>query len=518
MDSPVQHPAGMVYFDNDTACNRPRGFSLAMTVVGPAGKTLLNDISFSLADGQMCALIGASGSGKSLLLSALGGCDRADCLVDAQVQLDNLSTGFVPTEDILIGELTVRETLRYQARLHASTEPRDALETRISALIKSFGMEHVADAVIGTPLKRGLSGGEKRRVSVMVECIARPSLLLLDEPCSGLDAASAFSVLKAIRDTAQETKACVVASLQQPNVRLLGLFDVILILHAGQIAYKGPPANIPSYFAELGYPLSKHGALTDSAAELLGTNPEAASAAILKAATEPKPAGLNSSLALVRNYLSPSAPIGRLDSTTVLAHRFAIIAMRDVALYWLQSVLVTGFGFLVGVVFWRLPREVGPRMMNLPNGITWIVYVAAYIQVFRVFYLAKIRDRFRHEKRNRTARTLDWALSDFAVTAVFTFAAFIPGLLIAMIMMHVPAQAIGFSVLVLWIVALTAESLLDLLTQMVQAVPYAVLVCQAALVLTSVFAGGSFISYDRIESNFWVLHQTLYRRFFSRRI
>ncbi|KAJ3156057.1 hypothetical protein HDU89_005621 [Geranomyces variabilis] len=493
--------------ENDQGANANERFTLHhMSVRGPAGEALLSDIALSLAGGQMCALVGASGSGKSLLLSALGGHDRAACLVDAQAHPGNLSTGFVPTEDILVGELTIRETLRYNAKLRTPAEPSDAREARITALIDAFGLGHVADTIIGTPLKRGLSGGEKRRVSVMVECIARPEMLLLDEPCSGLDSASAFTVLEAIRDAAQGTEGCVVASLQQPNVRLLSLFDVVIILHAGHIAYKGSPDGIAPYFEQLGYPLSAHGAPTDAVAELLGTNSEAARHAIDKAANahQANDNANHSASSVSMTAHSASGPSGYAHSTAVLAHRFTIIAVRTVALYWLQSVLVTGFGFLVGAVFWQLPRNIGPRLMNLPNGITWMVYVAAYIQVFRMFYLTMIRDRFRHESRNRTVGVLPWALSDFVVTAVFTFLAFIPGLLIAMFMMHVPAQAIGFSILVLWIVALTAESLLDLLAQMVQPVPYAVLVCQAALVLTSVFAGGSFISYDRIQSNFWV--------------
>ncbi|KAJ3175798.1 hypothetical protein HDU87_005792 [Geranomyces variabilis] len=497
----------MAHVPQEDCHGAEEGFTLRSTsVVGPAGETLLSDIAFTLAGGQMCALVGASGSGKSLLLAALGGHDRAGCLVDIEVHPAKISTGFVPTEDILVGELTIRETLRYNAKLRNPAEPSDAREARITALIDAFGLGHVADNLIGTPLKRGLSGGEKRRVSVMVECIARPELLLLDEPCSGLDSASALTVLKAIRDSAQGTEACVIASLQQPNVRLLSLFQVVIILHAGQIAYKGPPNGIASYFEQLGHPLSAIGAPTDAVAQLLGTNPEAARQAIDKAASSQAIDNASRSTNSVTSVTSHSAsgPNKYVHSTTVLAHRFTVIAIRAVALYWLQSVLVTGFGFLVGVVFWQLPRVIGPRLMNLPNGTTWIVYVAAYIQVFRVFYLTMIRDRFCHESRNRTVGVLPWAVSDFVVTAVFTFIAFIPGLLIAMFMMHLPAQGIGFSVLVLWIVALTAESLLDLLTQMVQAVPFAVLFCQAALVLTSVFAGGSFISYDRIQNNFWV--------------
>lgn len=143
----------------------------------------LSDISLHIPAGSMIALLGGSNSGKSLLLKTLNHNNRLDKLYSSKtVQPSNIITGYCPTEDILIGELTVRETLRYSSQLRNPHESVADRESRIQSLIDAFELSHVADQVIGTLLKRSLSGGQKRRVSVLVELVANPQMLLLDEP------------------------------------------------------------------------------------------------------------------------------------------------------------------------------------------------------------------------------------------------------------------------------------------------------------------------------------------------
>lgn len=113
---------------------------------------------------------------------------------------------FVEQDDALLGSLTVRETMRFAARLSL---PRSVSyseqESRVEDLIKAFGLRDQADTLVGTPIRKGISGGQKRRLSVASQLIASPKILFLDEPTSGLDSASSFEVMSHIRKVARQT-------------------------------------------------------------------------------------------------------------------------------------------------------------------------------------------------------------------------------------------------------------------------------------------------------------------------
>lgn len=153
------------------------------SVYDATGSVYLHDIQIDMQPGEMIGVLGNSKSGKSLLLKTLSHANRLDKLYSIQsIHPNNIGSSYCPVDDILIGELTVRETLRYSARLNPVNESSEECEKRIQSLIEVFGLSGVADQVIGTLLKRSLSGGQKRRVAVLVELVKQKNLLLLDEP------------------------------------------------------------------------------------------------------------------------------------------------------------------------------------------------------------------------------------------------------------------------------------------------------------------------------------------------
>ena len=110
-------------------------------------------------------------------------------------------------EDALIGSLTVRETLMFAARLSLSpTVSKRERSRRVDTLLDQFGLSKQADDLVGTPIRKGISGGQKRRLSVAAQLISAPKVLLLDEPTSGLDSAAAFEVVWHLKRTAQKYK------------------------------------------------------------------------------------------------------------------------------------------------------------------------------------------------------------------------------------------------------------------------------------------------------------------------
>lgn len=117
---------------------------------------------------------------------------------------------YVQQEEALLGALTVRETLDFAAKLSlpSSMSKKDRVE-RIDELLQAFGLRNQADTFVGTPLRKGISGGQKRRVSVATQLITSPKLLFLDEPTSGLDSTAAWEVMSYVRSVAKDFKVCV---------------------------------------------------------------------------------------------------------------------------------------------------------------------------------------------------------------------------------------------------------------------------------------------------------------------
>lgn len=130
-------------------------------------------------------------------------------------------SAYVEQEDALVGSLTVRETLNFAARLSlpASVSKLERIQ-RIESLLTAFGLSGQANNLIGTPIRKGISGGQKRRVSVAAQLITSPKLLFLDEPTSGLDSAASFEVISFVKDIAKKHNVSLTAHTSVSTVVL----------------------------------------------------------------------------------------------------------------------------------------------------------------------------------------------------------------------------------------------------------------------------------------------------------
>ena len=167
-------------------------------------KPLLNDVSGEACDGDILAVLGASGAGKSTLIDALAG--RVGSLRGTvtlngekilQTRLLKVISAYVMQDDLLFPMLTVKETLMFASefRLPRSLSKSKKME-RVQTLIDKLGLRNAADTIIGDEGHRGVSGGERRRVSIGIDIIHDPILLFLDEPTSGLDSTNAYMVVQ----------------------------------------------------------------------------------------------------------------------------------------------------------------------------------------------------------------------------------------------------------------------------------------------------------------------------------
>lgn len=142
-------------------------------------------------------------------------------------------------EDVLLGTLTVRETLSYSAHLRLpSSMSKSQIREVVEGTIMEMGLQECADRQIGNWQMRGISGGEKKRVSIALEILTRPSLMFLDEPTSGLDSAAAFFVIQSIKNLARDGRT-IISSIHQPSSEVFALFDDLYLLSGGDTVYFG---------------------------------------------------------------------------------------------------------------------------------------------------------------------------------------------------------------------------------------------------------------------------------------
>ncbi|MET9447770.1 ABC transporter ATP-binding protein/permease [Streptomyces cinerochromogenes] len=221
-----------------------------LTVTVDGGKQILKDVSFGVPEKSLVAVIGPSGSGKSTLLKALTGYRPAN---QGEVLYDNRNLykqfaelrqriGLVPQDDILHKELTVKKALKYAAKLRfpadTTAQERDA---RIDEVLRELKLDIHKDKKVTS-----LSGGQRKRVSVALELLTKPSLIFLDEPTSGLDPGMDRDVMQLLRGLADDGRTVLVVT---HSVAELALCDKLLVMApGGAVAYFGPPEEALNFF------------------------------------------------------------------------------------------------------------------------------------------------------------------------------------------------------------------------------------------------------------------------------
>ncbi|XP_058730325.1 ABC transporter G family member 15-like [Vicia villosa] len=228
---------------------------------GPT-KKILNGLHGFAEPGRIMAIMGPSGSGKSTLLDSLAGRLSKNVVMTGNVLLNGKKktpgyggfVAYVTQEDVLLGTLTVRETITYSAHLRLPTSmSKEEVSGIIEGTIIEMGLQDCADRLIGNWHLRGISGGEKKRLSIALEILTRPRLLFLDEPTSGLDSASAFFVVQTLRNVARDGRT-VISSIHQPSSEVFALFDDLFLLSGGETVYFGEAKLAIEFFAEAGFP------------------------------------------------------------------------------------------------------------------------------------------------------------------------------------------------------------------------------------------------------------------------
>jgi ABC-type multidrug transport system ATPase subunit len=244
--------------------HKPASLSFRNVSYSLKGKQILSDIQGVVHPGELLAIMGASGAGKTTFLDLLArknkrGQVQGEFFINGEKVADDdfrSVIGFVDQDDTLLPTLTVHETIVDSARLRL---PKDmsmpAMLQRVDDVERQLGIHHIRHQIIGSEEGngRGISGGEKRRVGIACELVTSPSILFLDEPTSGLDAFNAFNVVECLVNLVKNYNRTVVFSIHQPRSNIVALFDQLVLLARGRTVYSGPFSSCQPYFDSVGF-------------------------------------------------------------------------------------------------------------------------------------------------------------------------------------------------------------------------------------------------------------------------
>ncbi|KAJ8602097.1 hypothetical protein CTAYLR_001655 [Chrysophaeum taylorii] len=377
-------------------------------------KPALEGVTMTIEPAALVALMGPSGAGKSTLLRLLAGQLR-DGFVDGpggtklkllqgQVLVDGHpmnAKGFravgtlTPQDDFVPTVLTVRQVLTYTAelRLAATTVEREAA---VVAVMRELGLAKIADNVVGDETKVGISGGQKKRLSVAIDLLANRPIMLIDEPTTGLDAAAAADVVQALERLSKSQRRTIIASIHQPPWALMQRFEQLLLLASGRVIFNGPPAGVPEFFASGGSPVPPNENPLDHVMFVLQAEGAPKWTAHYVAHKLSSPGGDDDAAGLFRGSAENDAPpleypVSELEQWWTLVRRTARVFFADEDQFMELLIpgcinnMISGFAFFSFPTNWFLPQAItislcGLSMMML-NGLVLSIPVERQIVV-----------------------------------------------------------------------------------------------------------------------------------------
>lgn len=429
-------------------------------------KYILKDVTFSVQSGEVLALMGPSGAGKTTLLDLLSARAkdgaRSGIMSINGVPINNEDrvcqyrsmVGYVSQEDTLLPSLTVHETITYAARLKLPTSfDTKTIASIVDAVIASLKLTRCKDTLIGDGSGlRGVSGGEKRRVSIAVELVANPRILFLDEPTSGLDACSAVSVMETIALVARDSpmrqyaphffsfQPIVIFSIHQPSVEIFQLFDKVLLLSRGYAVYYGA-ANETVSFLQARVQVEREAAIlaSEGGGHYFVQNPAEVVMKLEDRMTDED----RESLREERNAIGATShdghalPIDPKVGESIL--QLAVAARKYYPNGWKQLFLLTSRAisallgsfhlivchsivtFVVGSLMCVLYHQEGldlPGALNRAGSITFLLLVVAFVSLSALEQLISERKLFIVERENGYYRTLPYLISKVLVDVI----------------------------------------------------------------------------------------------------
>ncbi|KAL9114838.1 MAG: hypothetical protein Q9227_001081 [Pyrenula ochraceoflavens] len=410
-------------------------------------KAILSDANGLVHAGEVLAIMGPSGCGKTTLLNVLA--QRMSSIkgdVEGYVMINGEKTTYqtirnvscyVEQDDALIGSLTVKETIDFAAKLSLPRNlSKKARIDRINGLIEAFGLQEQAKTLIGTPIRKGISGGQKRRLSVASQLVTDPKVLFLDEPTSGLDSVAGYEVMSYIKQIAKRHRLIVIASIHQPSTSTYSLFDKLHLLSGGRTCYFGETSRVIWYLESIGHPLPLYTNPADfllalvnidfardrsAAQSSLSQIQETWSSStqlttLLQQIGRPLPPSPNQTL-----HLSHQSHPNPFLLPLTLLHRSLLKSHRDIIAYGIRLAMYLGLAIMMGTVFLRLPTT----QSAIQPAINALFFGSAFLSFMAVAYVpAFLEDRalYAKERANGLYGPTAFVVANFLIGVPYLFA------------------------------------------------------------------------------------------------
>lgn len=418
--------------------------------VGPnGGQVILRDVCGDLPPGGFCCILGPSGAGKSTLVDILAGKRKTGKVQGKVAYLNDLDrhvkVGYCDQSDVLAPTSTVFETLKFAACLRLPENvPKAVKEERARTVMHQLGLDHIADTRVGSGSHRGISGGEMRRVSIGIELVANPDVLVCDEPTSGLDSVSAARIVSLLKSLAEdpEQRTTVIASIHQPSSALYHSFSQVLLLAQGRQLYFGPGGNAPAeYFARQGRVcppgynvadhllelasdspenlLSGHGARSVHSSSSLNGNAPGPSKDDEKHDSLPRLSGAFSEVDLAlasrtsednKWWPSPRCATTFLTQLEVISAREWRNLRRDKTLLFAHLLIASVLGVFAGGLYFQVDTTIG-GFQNRVGSLFFLGALVAFSSLSALNNLSEIRPLFLRERSGSFYSPQAWLLS-----------------------------------------------------------------------------------------------------------
>uniref|UniRef100_A0A7I4YKW4 ABC transporter domain-containing protein n=1 Tax=Haemonchus contortus TaxID=6289 RepID=A0A7I4YKW4_HAECO len=371
---------------------------LRVSVAGK-GRQLLHGVSGLAPPGKLLALMGASGAGKTTLLNTFLNRNLKGLRVEGRVEINGnvigreitAISGYAQQEEMFVGTLTVQEYLSIQARLRTNLSP-ERREKRVNVILAQLGLTKCQNNRIGVAgVRKGISGGEARRLTFACELLSNPAILFCDEPTTGLDSFMAEHVVVVLSKLARNGRT-VVCTIHQPASQLFLMFDRVMFLAGGRTAFFGTPRECIEFFEQCGHPCPHNYNPADLIIHTLAVAPHEEEACRVRITTicdsfENGTYGkaLRSELAQVTSAVVPRGRrrVNFGIQVAALLHRYFLDNLRNPTLARAKFLQKFVMGIFVGLLYLQTPLTfIG--IGNINGALFYLVCELTYASLFGI--------------------------------------------------------------------------------------------------------------------------------------